>query len=452
MAEQDKTTLSGKTGEEFESAIVQTQTERVDAPSIPAAQTITPTTITEQPGEIVSTDVATVPQAPQVQPVAPLDVSQYQQQVPQAFTAPTVTAAEVGDITPAVGATIDAPSAGSIMEAAQGTISPESMAVAATAELDPRGTVRYQLAELYKSLEDGQPLPAWASPAVRQATAVMQQRGLGASSMAAAATMQALAESGIAIASADAEKYSRIQLQNLSNQQQAVLQNAATVAQMDLQNLNNRQTAAVNNAKAFLTIDVQNLTNRQQAATISYQGHVQALLEESKQENAARQFNAKNQTQVETFFADLGVQIESATLNRKAAIEQFNMSQTNAVSQFNSQMQAARDQFNASMAAQIAQSNAQWRRDINTANTAAQNAANQQNAMNLLGMSQQAMANLWQLYRDQAAWTMSTSENNLARAHNAAMQSMVISANASSYDDKFEDFLIVRTIDNIWGD
>lgn len=451
MTTQD-TTLAGKTGEELEKALVQKQAERVDDASLPSEQTITPTKITEKAGEIVSPDDFKTPEAPQVESAKPLDVSDYTQQTPEAFAAPTVTAAKLDDITPVDAATLDAPSAQAIIKAAQGKPSPESLAIAATEELDPRATVKYQLAELYKSLEDGQPLPAWASPAVRKATALMKQRGLGASSMAAAATIQALAESGIAIASADADKYARIQLQNLSNQQQAVLQNATVFAQMDLQNLNNRQTAAVNNAKTFLTLDVQNLTNEQQAATLNYQGQVQALLQDSKQENAARQFNAKNQTQVETFFADLGVQIESATLNRKAAIEQYNMSQTNAISQFNSQMKAARDQFNSSMTAQIAQSNAQWRRDVNTVNTATQNAANQQNAMNLLGLSQQSMANLWQLYRDQAAWTMSTSENNLQRAHNAAMQSMVISANSSQYDDEFEDFLIIRTIDNIWGD
>ena len=451
MTTQD-TTLAGKTGEELEKALVQKQTERVDDASLPSEQTITPTKITEKAGEIVSPDDFKTPEAPQVESAKPLDVSDYTQQTPEAFAAPTVTAAKLDDITPVDAATLDAPSAQAIIKAAQGKPSPESLAIAATEELDPRATVKYQLAELYKSLEDGQPLPAWASPAVRKATALMKQRGLGASSMAAAATIQALAESGIVIASADADKYARIQLQNLSNQQQAVLQNATVFAQMDLQNLNNRQTAAVNNAKTFLTLDVQNLTNEQQAATLNYQGQVQALLQDSKQENAARQFNAKNQTQVETFFADLGVQIESATLNRKAAIEQYNMSQTNAISQFNSQMKAARDQFNSSMTAQIAQSNAQWRRDVNTVNTATQNAANQQNAMNLLGLSQQSMANLWQLYRDQAAWTMSTSENNLQRAHNAAMQSMVISANSSQYDDEFEDFLIIRTIDNIWGD
>ena len=121
------------------------------------------------------------------------------------------------------------------------------------------------------------------------------------------------------------------------------------------------------------------------------------------------------------------------------------------MSQFNTQMSSAREQFNSNMSAQILQSNAQWRRDINTANTAQENAANQQNTMNLLSMNQQGLANLWQLYRDQAAWSMQTSENNLARAHNAAMQAASISANENMYNDKFEDFLTVKTIDNIFS-
>jgi hypothetical protein len=45
---------------------------------------------------------------------------------------------------------------------------------------------------------------------------------------------------------------------------------------------------------------------------------------------------------------------------------------------------------------------------------------------------------------------MQTSENNIDRAHNAAMQSQAIDANADIYDDKFDDFLIVETIDNIF--
>ena len=441
--------LEGKTGEQLEQALIQEQTRKAEATTLPADQTITPTDLEVKPGEIVDETTGRLPEFTATEGADAIDPTQFEQTAPEKTPAPKVEAAKVAEVQPVVAATSQ-PSAGSLMEAAQGELSEESLAQAATQELDPRATTRYQLGELFATIEEGKPLPAWAAPAVRRVTAVMQQRGLGASSMAAAATMQAMMESGIPIAAQDAQKYATIQLQNLSNQQQAVLQNAAASAQMDTANLNARQQALANNAKSFLTLDVQNLTNEQQAATISYQGKLQSMLTDMAQENAARQLNAKTQSQVDMFFAELGTQIESATINRKAAIQQYNVSQQNAMAQFNSQMQTAREQFNSNMSAQIAQSNAQWRRNINTSNTATQNAANQQNVMNMLGINQQALANLWQAYRDQASWNLQISENNLARAHNAAMQSMAIAANESMYDEKFDDFLVVKTIDNIF--
>ena len=443
-------TLEGKTGEELEKAIVQKTAEKADATTVPTGTEITPEKISVKADELIAEAAGQMPDRPATEPAAEIDTAKFDQTTPVKTTPAQVTADQVGTIAPAEAATATL-SPESLMEAAQGQLSPESLAVAATQELDPRATTQYQLAELFKGIEEGTPPPAWAAPAVRKVTAIMQQRGLGSSSMAAAATMQAMMESGIPIAAQDAQKYANIQLQNLTNQQQAVMQNAAASAQMDTANLNARQQAAVNNAKAFLAIDTQNLTNEQQSATISFQGQMQAMLSDTAQANAAAQLNAKSQNEVDLFFAELGTQIESATLNRKAAIEQYNVSQQNAMSQFNSQMQTARDQFNSNMSVQIAQSNAQWRRDTNTANTAPQNAANQVNAQNLLGLTQQAQANLWQVYRDQAAWNLQISENNLSRAHNAALQSMAISANADIYDDRFDDFLIIKTIDNIFN-
>ena len=107
--------------------------------------------------------------------------------------------------------------------------------------------------------EEGKPLPAWASPAVRKVSAVMQARGMGSSSMAAAAMTQAVMESGINIAVQDANKYATIQLQNLNNKQKTALQNALTVAGMDRANLSARLQGAVTNAQALLTVDVKNL-------------------------------------------------------------------------------------------------------------------------------------------------------------------------------------------------
>jgi len=448
---QDSTTeqIKGTTGKEFEESLVKKQAELAQTPTLPPGREIDPTLMYAQTGEIVDPTVGKVQDRPGATVSATLDTADFAQTAPEVVQAQQVEAAQAGSIDDMAAATGQL-SQGALMKAAQASLSPESLAVAATAELDPRSTTRYQLAELFSTIEEGKPLPAWAAPAVRRVSAIMQQRGLGASSMAAAATVQAIMESGIPIAAQDAQKYAAVQLQNLSNQQQAVLQNAAASAQMDTANLNARQQAAANNAKSFLSLDIQNLTNEQQAATISYQGALQAKLSDVAQMNAAQQFNAKSQNQIETFFAQLGVQVESATLNRKAAIEQYNVSQASAMSQFNTQMQAARDQFNASMSAQIAQSNATWRRNINTSNTASINAANQQNVMNLLQINQQSLNNLWQAYRDQASWNLQISENNLARAHNAAMQSMSIAANADMYSDKFDDFLKIKAIDNIF--
>lgn len=442
------TPLKGKTGKELEEAVLQRQAEQADSQAMTPGTTIDPELQKVQNEELL-TD-SNVKMATVTAPVpATIDPALYNQTAPVATAAKTYEAANVIQPTDAQAARGQV-SAEAIIQAQQGALSADSLAAAQTETLDPRATTQFQLAELFKSLEDGKPLPAWAAPAVRNVTAIMQQRGLGSSSMAAAATMQALMESGVNIANQDAQKYATIQLQNLNNKQQAELQNATALANMDMANLNNRQQAAVNNAKTFLAIDVQNLTNEQQSKTIDYQAKVNMMLSDQAAKNAASQFNAKSDNEINMFFEELGSQIESASKNRAVSVAQFNVNQRTAMDQFNASMSASREQFNSNMQSTINQSNANWRRQLNTANTASQNAANQQNAQNLLTLNQNSLNNLWQLYRDQAAWTMQISENNSERAHNAAMLSAQIDANSSSYDDQFNNFLMVKTVDSIF--
>lgn len=320
----------------------------------------------------------------------------------------------------------------------QGTLSEGATAVAAQTQVQEQQLVSYQLGELYASIEEGKPLPAWASGPVRAATSVMQARGLGASSMAAAAVSQAVLEAGLPIAAADAAEYSKINIANLNNRQAAALQNAATLAQMDLANLDARMKAAVQNAQSFLAIDLQNLSNEQATETLNYQGQLQALFTDAAAENATRQFNAKNQAQVDQFFAELGVQVDNANANRVAAMEQFNVDQVNSTAQFNASMEDARERFNSTMQMQINQSNAQWRRDIATADTAAANEAQRQNALNTLEISQNALAALWQRYRDESAWVMTSAENAAARAHQMAMLEFEKNANTDMYEMQAE--------------
>ena len=302
-----------------------------------------------------------------------------------------------------------------------GTVSTGAIPQAAVQDMDEQATVKYQLSELYKTIESGKPLPAWASGPARSASQVMQQRGLGSSSMAAAAIAQSVMEGAMPIAAADAQGYQRLQLTNLSNEQSAALQKAAMYAGMDTANLNSRLTSSVNNAKNFLSIDLANLSAKQSANTVSYNAKVQGMFTDQAQANATKQFNAKNEIQVEEFFAQLGTQVDEANSNRVAAVNQFNAGQTNALSQFNSTLQDSRDKFNSNMGAQIEQSNAQWRRQINTANTATQNDVNKTNAAALLGMSVSAQNNLWQTYRDEASWLIQVNERMIDRAHQIAV-------------------------------
>ena len=323
----------------------------------------------------------------------------------------------------------------------EGQVSQQAIATAATQELDPRATTQYQLGQLMSSVQQGQPLPPWASPAARKIAGVMQARGLSSSSMAAAAMTQAVLESGVVIASQDANKYATIQLKNLNNQQQTALANAAVFAAMDKANLSARLKSAVTNAQALLATETKNLDARQQSNAISYNALTQAAFKDAAEENARQQFNAKNELQMEEFFAELGSQVETANANRQAGIEQFNAGEINAQNQFNAAMRDNYEKFNANMQFAIDQSNVQWRRSINTANTAVQNENNRIDVQNLYNASQNALNNLWQKYRDNAAWNFQKSESYLQRQHEIGIMAMEFANSKSMYDQQQKDNL-----------
>jgi hypothetical protein len=70
---------------------------------------------------------------------------------------------------------------------------------------------------------EGGDTPAWAAGAMRTATAAMAARGLGASSLAGQAVVQAAMESALPIAAADAQTVAQFEVQNLSNRQQRAM-------------------------------------------------------------------------------------------------------------------------------------------------------------------------------------------------------------------------------------
>ena len=312
-----------------------------------------------------------------------------------------------------------------------------SLAEAQTQTLANEASVAFQIEKLTEGFKTGE-FPPWASPTVRKVNEIMQARGLGGSSMAAAALAQALTEAAIPIAQQDAQANATLQLQNLNNEQQTALANAATIATMDRQNLDNRMKAAQQNAQSFLNMNLKNTTNEQQSAVLTYQSKVQSLFTDQAAENASRQFNATSQNQVNQFYDQLGATVEQANAARDLSIQKFNSEEQTSVEEFNTNLDNLREQFNVTMRNQIDQSNAMWRRETNTLNTANQNRANQINAGIMLGLTQQAQNQLWQKYRDEAHQLFTALENETSRNHQIVLTAMEQQFNAETFDKTVE--------------
>ena len=233
---------------------------------------------------------------------------------------------------------------------------------------------------------------------------------------------------------ANSKMIETMNLQNLSNEQAMALANAATVANMDMANLSNQQQAEIQNAQNFLAMDMANLTNAQQAKTINQAAQQQAMLSNQAANNAAAQFNATSENQTDQFFASLQNNINTTNAASQNASNQFNAGQFNAMEQFQKNLSAQTEQFNVQNAMVIAQSNVQWRRNVNTANTAAQNAANQINAQNYFNLSNSALSNIWQEYRDEASFVYQSSQNNLDRAFNYSMAVLEAETTSGMFD------------------
>jgi len=424
-----------------------------------AGEVVTPVTTAVQTNELIDFGTSNFTQLPSAPPITSTGATATDVSSPtisaantySAYTQPNTPQAAAATGTLSSSSLIGDPTEFAKTASLKGEMAPESLATAQTTAVTNLGTIKGQLESLYASIEAGEELPAWAAPAVRKVNAMMQQRGLGASSMAAAAITQSIYEAALPIAANDAKTYAAVDLQNLNNRQQATLQNAMTYAAMDKANMGARLQAASDNAKSFLALDVKEMDNTQRINEINHQSTMQKLLAESSQENAARQFNAKSQNEVDEFFSELGVQVQNSNNNRSASISQVNADQANAMQRFVSQMQDSRDKFDSNMSAQILQSNANWRRETNTRDTATQNDANRLNAQALLGLTNQAQANLWQRYRDEATWVMQASESNLQRAHQSAMIAQEAEASSAFYQQQFDDSVASSVGTSIWN-
>ena len=286
---------------------------------------------------------------------------------------------------------------------------------AATATPSNQATVQGQLEGLMQQFEGGN-TPAWAAGAMRGAMAALAERGLGASSIAGQAVVQAAMESALPVAMADAQTQSQFEQQNLSNrqqramlaaqqraqfmgqefdqafqarvanaskisdvanmnftaEQQIALENSRATNTMNLANLGNKQAMVMAEAAALANLDMANLSNRQQAAVQNAQAFLQMDMTNLNNKQQTELFNTQQQAQAlftdqaadnaaKQFNASSENQVNQFFANLAANTSQFNASQSNAQAQFNAGQQNVVERFNAEINNQREQFNAQNR-------------------------------------------------------------------------------------------
>ena len=241
---------------------------------------------------------------------------------------------------------------------------------AATATPSEKATVKGQLTDLMTDFEGGE-TPAWASGALRAASAQMAQRGLGASSMAGQALVQAAMEAALPIAMQDAQTNVAFEMTNLSNRQQramlaaqqraafigqefdqafqARVQNSARIADIANINFTADQSVALENSRNANSVNLANMSNKQslimaQAAAISQldmknlSNEQQAAVQNAQTFLAMDMTNLNNRQQTEMFKTQSLVQSILTDTAATNASKQFNASSENQTKQFMANM------------------------------------------------------------------------------------------------------------------
>ena len=294
--------------------------------------------------------------------------------------------------------------------------------------LPEEALVSNQIDSLLVGIQDGN-IPTWASPAVAAVEQMLAQRGLDSSTVGRDNLVNAIIQSAVPIAQANAQAIQQsvaqektliaqealanaqltqqtalsnadkvfqlniaqfnadqqtalsnskflqtVSLTEASNDQQATIQNAVLMSQANLAEADFTTKLAITNAQTFLQTDLANLNATQQVNILKAQQQQQTLLSNQSAANVAAQFNATSENQTNQYMASLAAQIDQYNASQNNANLQFNAQAKNAAAARDAQRVTDVNKANAAIVNQVAQFNEQMdfnREQWNSANAQA---------------------------------------------------------------------------------
>ena len=226
-------------------------------------------------------------------------------------------------------------------------------ALGAVASLPKAALVSSQMESLLAGMEDGK-IPTWARAAVAGVEQRLAERGLEASTIGREALFNAIIQSTIPIAQSNATALQQRASQNLSSEQQALLQdrqlaadflskNAAFKQQMELANLSNDQQMRLANLTALNQAGSENLSAAQQTELANLNAQMQTNLLQSKlaQEMGIAQLNVDQQRAIQNASMVANVDMTKFTTEQQVELANSKFMQSMTMASFNAEQQSA---------------------------------------------------------------------------------------------------------------
>ena len=282
---------------------------------------------------------------------------------------------------------------------------------AAIAALPTEALVSSQMETLLADLDNGE-APVWARPALEFVNQNLSQRGLNVSSVGRDSMFNAIIQSAMPIAQANAQALQARAAQNLSNQQQANLAQTTADMQVRMANLSNQQTAESQTAQMA-----------QSMATLQSQFSQQALLTSAEREQVSRLQNLQNQQQAATLNVQNQQAINAQELGNEQQVELANLQLLSTTERENVTAENQRRLTEMQVAADFLAKNAGFKQQMEVANLSNEQqmrlanltALNQAGSENLNAAQQTELANLNKTMQVNTTQANIASQMNLAQ-------------------------------------
>ena len=273
---------------------------------------------------------------------------------------------------------------------------------AAVAALPTEALVSSQIETLLGGMEDGE-VPMWAKPAVDKVNAMLAQRGMSVSTVGRDALFNSIIQSALPIAQSNATALQTRAAQNLSNEQQANIEQSRQDMQRRMANLSNRQTAESQTAKFA-----------QDMAVMQSQFDQQAVLTTAEQQQQTRMANLQNQQQAAIVNVENEQQMNMQNLGNE---QQVNMAELQIEAQVEGANQSAENQrriLEMQTAADFLAKNAGFKQQMELANLTNEQ---QTRLANLSALNQASSENLNAAQQTELANLNKTMQTNLLQAN-----------------------------------